>query len=112
MQHLVIKHVTKKPKRHECNVNAESKVRLTNYKLPSNGVDCPAGILCDLKRWRFCQDRNLRIIVLIPVKGPKIKQITRYDAFSAKVPRSKLVFAGDDARARHFWCRSNLQRDF
>src|SRR5204863_9541915 len=47
-----------------------------------------------------------------PVKGPEIKQITRYDAFSAKVARSKLAFAGDDARARHFWCRSHLQRDF
>ena len=60
----------------------------------------------------FCQDRNLRIIVLIPVKGPETKQITWYDAFSAKIPRSKLAFAGDDACARHFWGHSNLQRDF
>ncbi len=82
---------------------------LKNQRLPSMDCDCLAAILWALV---FCQDRNLRIIVLIPVTAPEIERITRYDAFSAKVVWTKLAFAGDDARACDLWCRSYLQRDF
>jgi hypothetical protein len=61
----------------------------------------------------FCQNRNLRIIVLISRwTHRKFSRLHKHDTFSAKVARTKLASADDDARARHLWRGRDLQRNF
>ncbi len=63
--------------------------------------------------WTLCQNRNLRIIVLISRwTHRKLNRSHKHDTFSAKVAWTKLASAGDDARARHLRRDRDLQRNF